>query len=114
MPRPRTGTVKVRPDGTAEAYAPPDPRGLNPKARPYLGVFATEKLARAAIDVAIAAMDDGEFVDPKAERTRLDDYWALWMLNPPRPLSGNTRALYEWAYKKHIRPKLGRRTLAQL
>lgn len=114
MARQPTGYVKVVAPDRVEAYAPPDPNNPTRKRGAYLGVFKTAELAQAAVDQARAEIEAGDFLDPAAERTRLDTWFRNWMENPPRHLSGNTRALYESNYRLHIKPKLGHKTLVQI
>ncbi len=69
---------------------------------------AVAHLAKVSVSVA-----DGTYVDPNLGRTRVADFWPMFLSSSPH-LRPSTRSKYEFMGKAHILPVIGERRLASL
>jgi integrase len=74
--------------------------------------FETKAAAQQYLVTIETDMQRGQWIDPDAGSTSLDDYAKEWLAS--RPLRPTTGELYEGYLRNHIRPALGEVELAKL
>jgi hypothetical protein len=65
------------------------------------------------VSLTEARIVTGEWTDPERAKIHLADYATKWINERPG-LRPNTKALYEWLWNKHIRPRLGEVQLGKI
>lgn len=107
--RRRFGRVRRLPSGRWQArYAGPDGRD-----RPAPDTFATKGEAERWLAALETDLGRGQWVDPAAGKTTVEQWATLWFANRP-DLKVRTRELYGWLLGKYIVPPLGDVPLAKL
>src|SRR4051794_28779828 len=100
--RRRFGRVRRLPSGRWQAgYLGPDGRD-----RPAAQTFATKRDAERWLSSAETDIGRGQWVDPSASLTTLEQWSTLWLANRA-DLKVRTRELYAWLLGKYIVPQMG-------
>jgi len=107
--RRRFGRVRRLPSGRWQArYPGPDGRD-----RPAPDTFATRGEAERWLSALETDLGRGQWVDPSAGKTTVEQWARLWLTNRP-DLKVRTRELYDWLLGKYIVPPLGEVALGKL
>jgi integrase len=100
--RRRFGRVRQLPSGRWQArYPGPDGRD-----RPAPQTFATKGDADRWLSAVEADINRGQWVDPSASETTVEEWSRSWLANRP-DLKVRTRELYDWLLGKYVVPYLG-------
>lgn len=100
--RRRFGRVRQLASGRWQArYPGPDGRD-----RPAPQTFATKSDADRWLSAAETDIRRGQWVDPSAGQTTIQQWSTLWLANRP-DLKVRTRELYDWLLTKYVLPQLG-------
>lgn len=100
--RRRFGRVRQLPSGRWQArYPGPDGRD-----RPAPRTFPTKGDAERWLAAAETDIGRGQWIDPSANRTTVEEWSKRWLANRP-DLKVRTRELYDWLLGKYIVPLLG-------
>ncbi len=107
--RRRFGRIRRLPSGRWQArYPGPDGRD-----RPAPDTFATKGEAERWLSALETDLGRGQWVDPSAGKTSVEQWARLWLVNRP-DLKVRTRELYDWLLGKYIVPPLGDVPLGKL
>lgn len=100
--RRRFGRVRQLPSGRWQArYPGPDGRD-----RPAPQTFESKGDADRWLSAVETDIGRGQWIDPSASETTVEQWSQLWMANRP-DLKVRTRELYDWLLGKYIVPQLG-------
>lgn len=100
--RRRFGRVRQLASGRWQArYPGPDGRD-----RPAPQTFDSKGDADRWLSAADTDISRGQWVDPSAGQTTIEQWSTLWLANRP-DLKVRTRELYDWLLAKYIVPKIG-------
>lgn len=108
--RRRFGSVRKLSSGRFQARYP----GTDGSLRPAPETFRTKTDAEQWLVRAEAKIMDGQWIDPEAGKTTVDEWGKRWFDSVSPTLKAKTRTLYEGVIRLWINPRLGSHGLASL